>query len=59
MESCTKIAFDTEDEARTELHRIVELNDWRGWKRLTPTRYYYCPYCDKFHLTSKSTITKL
>lgn len=55
---CTKIAFNSEEEAREELHRIVEGNDWRSWKRLSPTRYYHCPYCDKFHLTSKLSIFK-
>lgn len=56
---CTKIAFTSEEEAREELHRIVEGNDWRSWKRLSPKRYYYCPHCNKYHLTSKSSIYEL
>lgn len=58
---CKKIKL-TKDEADLELRRIVEQNDWRSWKRLTPSRVYLCPKCSigslsVYHLTKNSSIT--
>lgn len=55
---CTKIAFPTEEEARTELFRIVDSSDYRIWKGVKPCRLYHCPYCNQYHLTSKLSIFK-
>jgi len=56
MKTCEKIAFETEEEAREELNRIVLSNDWRSWKRKTPSRFYKCEKCFKYHLTSSITV---
>jgi hypothetical protein len=58
MKECNKIKFFSEQEARAELVRIVEGNDYRTWKRVTPHRHYCCPLCSTknekvWHLTSK------
>lgn len=60
---CNKIPFKSAEEAETELRNIVESNDYRTWKRLTPHRYYRCHICsidnyDVFHLTSSTKITE-
>lgn len=56
---CTKIPFETQEEAREELERIVLSNDYRNWKRKTPTRHYLCEKCSKYHLTSKIKVEKV
>lgn len=54
---CTKICFDTEEEARQELVRIIETNyNPIPSRNKKPSRYYLCK-CEKWHLTSKSNIT--
>ena len=53
---CTKIKYDTKELADEDLKNIVENNDYRNWKRVSPKRSYYCKYCEKFHLTSKVKI---
>jgi hypothetical protein len=57
MKQCVKIRY-TEEEASNELRRIVEVNDYRVWKGLTPGRKYYCKYCDCYHLTSAIKLQK-
>lgn len=56
-EDCNKIPFNTAEEARKELERIVENNTYKSWKRVTPVRYFHCEKCFKWHLTSKIRIT--
>lgn len=53
---CKKIPFKTDIEAREELIRIVESNDWRIWRRVSPCRHYLCS-CGFYHLTSKKSLT--
>ena len=57
MNDCNKIPFNTAEEARGELERIVENNTYKSWKRVTPSRIYQCGCCFKWHLTSKISIT--
>lgn len=56
MKNCTKIPFDTQNEAEQELRRIVEGNDWRVWKQISNCRTYFCTKCCSYHLTSKVKI---
>jgi hypothetical protein len=47
--SCGKRRYDTEEEAEQEL-----LSCWRKRRRTRiETRYYLCPLCEGYHLTSK------
>lgn len=58
MKECTKVSFATEEEARTELRRIIETDYNPCPKRNTkPSRSYKCQWCGNYHLTSQSTIT--
>lgn len=47
-----KEVYYTEEDAKEELHRIVE----RTYYKLTakkPARYFLCNHCGQYHLTSK------
>lgn len=51
-----KIQFDTPLDAKIALSRFRQSTDW--WKKNQgldhiPIRYYKCPYCHKYHLTSQ------
>ena len=54
---CTKIAFNTYEEAFTELNRILDTQH-KPWSKNDKKvcRAYLCQWCDKYHLTSKITI---
>jgi hypothetical protein len=52
---CTKIKFETAEEASQELRRIVSTN-YNPCKNIKPTRFYKCPWCNNYHLTSQPTI---
>jgi len=55
---CNKRIFNTKDEARLELERIIETKYNPCAKRFKkPSRYYLCE-CGYFHLTSSVKITK-
>jgi molybdenum cofactor biosynthesis enzyme MoaA len=56
MIECKKIPFETEEEARAQLEKIVLMNDYRSWKRVSPCRHYFCESCQAYHLTSNKTI---
>lgn len=62
MNECVKIKFFSKEQADAELRNIVESNDYRTWKRITPKRVYECEFCSTdgspvYHLTSKISIT--
>lgn len=58
MKQCEKIPFNTEEEAKEELMRII-ITDFKPWvKKHIPNRLYLCQWCSKYHLTSKPTVTK-
>lgn len=47
---CSKATFPSEAAAQQRLHQI-----WRAPPRMyTPTGYYQCRVCGRWHLTSKS-----
>ena len=51
-----KIQLDTPLDAKIALSRFRQSTDW--WKKNQgldhiPIRYYKCPYCHKYHLTSQ------
>ena len=47
---CTKVAYGTELEAYMALETIQQKGKIM---ETTPIRSYECPYCGKYHLTSK------
>lgn len=47
---CTKVAYGTELEAYLALETIQNKGKIM---ETTPIRSYLCPYCNKYHLTSK------
>lgn len=53
---CNKIPFDTEQEARKELVRIIETDNFKPWLKRDkkPSRVYLCD-CGHWHLTSTLT----
>ncbi len=57
MKNENKIAFDTEEEAREELERIINTT-YKAWrsKDIKPCRYYK-ETDGKYYLTSKADIT--
>ena len=58
MEDCTKRPFDTEEDARKELQRIIETpyNPVPS-RNKKPSRFYLCE-CSKWHLTSSIDVKK-
>lgn len=69
MEKCDKIQFNSAQEARDELFRIVEDTTYKPWKTNDkgrygghkPSRFYKCPICsteekEVWHLTSSTKI---
>lgn len=57
MTECSKIPFETEEQARDELIRIINTNH-KPWKHKKPCRYYKCTKCNYYHLTSKKTVNE-
>lgn len=55
---CNKRCFNTEEEARVELKRIIETPyNPVPIRNKKPSRYYLCD-CGFYHLTSSVNITK-
>ena len=52
-----KIIFETFNEARDELFRIIENTTYK-LNAVKPTRFYKCTHCSGFHLTHKPFITE-
>jgi hypothetical protein len=46
--NCDKKAFDNKEDAQ---NRLVEIKKVEGEKK-KPKRVYFCPKCEKYHLTS-------
>lgn len=53
-EGCTKETYNTQEEARAELERILDTK--RRLTEIKPCRFYECK-CGKFALTSSPKIT--
>lgn len=60
--TCNKIKYTSSEKAYEDLRRIVENNDYRPWKTMTPHRVYLCDICSSekesiYHLSSKINLT--
>ncbi len=56
---CNKVAFPTKESVKRKLLEIKNINDrvekkYGRNRRREPIRYYECPDCGGYHLTSKN-----
>lgn len=54
--TCEKRGYETEADAKSHLLWIVENNYHKN--NAVPCRYYKCPKCKNYHLTSKPTVIR-
>ncbi len=54
MENCTKVKYATEEAVRSDLIKYQK-ERFKSPQKSTVRRYYKCPICNSYHLTSKGS----